>query len=204
VPSACSIRPSSAFVDGPPRTPRRASGFTLLEVLIALTLLTGSLLVVAQLMVVAVRAGEASKETSMATALAAQKIEQLRSLAWGMAPDGATADDVECDVAFWPDRPSGGPGLALSPPDSLSDNTPGYVDYLDSAGRWIGSGSSPPGPAAFVRRWSIEPAGPSSPATLVLRVVVWRRAPSWTAVGTGAPGWLPTLQLNGAKARRGE
>jgi prepilin-type N-terminal cleavage/methylation domain-containing protein len=186
------------------RGPCTARGFTLIEVMMALTLLTASLLVVAQLMVVAARAGDVSRETTMATALAAQKIEQLRALAWGMAPDDAPSDDFECDVAFWPDRPSGGSGLALSPPGTLTDNITGYVDYLDATGAWVGAGTSPPGPAAFVRRWSIEVAGFSSPATLLLRVAVLRRAPPWAAARSGAPGWLPVIQVDAAKARRGE
>jgi hypothetical protein len=173
-------------------------------VLLALALLTGSLLVVSQLMLVAARAGDASKATTVATTLAAQKLEQLRSLAWGTSSDGTPVEDRESDVAEWPDRPTGGSGLALSPPGTLNENTAGYVDFLDASGRWVGSGRSTPGPAVFARRWSIEPAGPSSPATLVLHVAVWRRAPAWSIARPGAPAWLPVVQLDAAKARRGE
>jgi len=178
-------------------------GFTLLEVLVALCLLAASLIVVAQLMVVAARASDASRDTAVATALAAQKIEQLRALSWGMAADGTNADDLESDVAAWPDRPAGGTGLALSPPGSLDGDTAGHADYLDAAGRWLGSGTSPPGTTVFVRRWAIEPSGPSSPDTLVLRVGVWRRAPAWAA-RDGTRAWLPVIRLDTAKTRRGE
>jgi prepilin-type N-terminal cleavage/methylation domain-containing protein len=203
VTSAPCILHSAFLIDRPARG-RPAPGFTLVEVLVALTLLSGVLLVVAQLSVVAGRAGEASKETGMATTLAAQKIEQLRALAWGMAGDGAAVDDFESAVAEWPDRPSGGHGLGFSPPGTLDDNTPGYVDYLDAAGEWVGAGASPPGAAVFARRWSIEPAGPSAPSTLVLRVAVWRRAPAWAIARAGAVAWRPVVQLNSAKARRAE
>jgi prepilin-type N-terminal cleavage/methylation domain-containing protein len=182
----------------------RRSGFTLIELLVALTLLAGSLLVVAQLLAVAARAGDASRETTVATTAAAQKVEQLCALARGMAPDGTSVDDVESDVAEWPNRPSGGAGLAVSPPGALADNTPGYVDYLDDAGRWVGSGGSPPGRAVFARRWSVEPAALSSPATLVLRVAVWRRAPPWAPSRHGGAGWLPVTQLETARTRRAE
>lgn len=183
---------------------RHSPGFTLIEVLVALTLLSGSLLAVARLAGVAGRAAEASKETGVATTLAAQKIEQLRGLAWGMASDGTAVADLESNVAEWPERPSGGPGLEYSPPGTLAANTPGYVDYLDASGGWIGSGASPPGPAVFARRWSIEPAGPSAPATLVLRVAVWRRAPAWATTGSGGVVWRQVVQLDSAKARRAE
>jgi prepilin-type N-terminal cleavage/methylation domain-containing protein len=185
-------------------TVRRVPGFTLVEVLIALTLLAGSLLVVAQLLSVAARAGDASRETTVATTLAAQKVEQLRSLARGMSPDGTSVDDVESDVAEWPNRPSGGAGLAVSPPGTLADNTPGYVDYLDEAGRWVGSGGSPPGRAVFARRWSIEPAAAALPGALVLRVAVWRRARPWAVSRGGGSGWLPVTQLDVARTRRAD
>ena len=178
-----------------------AGGFTLLEVLVALTLLTGALLALAQLMLVAARASDASKATTLATALAAQRIEQLRALAWAMAPDGTAVEDVECEVARWPDAPTGGVGLTPSPADALLENTPGYVDYLDASGRWIGDGRSPPAFATYLQRWSIEAPEGSSPATLVLRVVVWRRGvPSRLQ----AESWLPIVQIDAAKTWRGE
>ena len=67
---------------------------------------------------------------------------------------------------------SGGRGLTKSPPDSLTRNVPGYVDFIDSSGRWISSGSTPPSGAAFVRRWAIGSADPVGLDTLVVMVVV--------------------------------
>ena len=61
---------------------------------------------------------------------------------------------------------SGGRGLTKSPPDSLTRNVPGYVDFIDSSGRWISSGSTPPSGAAFVRRWAIGSADPVGLDTL--------------------------------------
>lgn len=178
-------------------------GFTLLEVLVALCLLAGGLIVVAQLTVLAARASDASRETALATVLASQKIEQLRALSWGMAADGANSDDFDTDVAAWPDRPSGGNGLSPSAPGSLDDDTAGQVDYLDAAGRWLGSGGPAPGAAAFVRRWAVEASDASAPETLVLRVAVWRRAPPWAWRGRTSV-WLPAVQFDTAKTRRGQ
>jgi prepilin-type N-terminal cleavage/methylation domain-containing protein len=184
------------------RLPRagEARGFSLIEVMVALAILTGSLFVVAQLMVVASRAADASRETTTATALAAQKIEQLRALAWGMAPDGTEIADLDGDVASWPGRPSGGPGLSLSPPGALAENTAGYADFLDADGRWIGSGESPPGGTVFIRRWSVNAADSSAPSGRVLRVGVWRRLPR----GAGGAAWMPVVQLEAVRVRRGE
>jgi prepilin-type N-terminal cleavage/methylation domain-containing protein len=201
--NAASVVPLSSPGRRPDAGDRQPPGFTLVEVLVALTLLAASLLVVAQLMVVAARAGDASREASLATALAAQKIDQLRTLAWGVEPDGTLRTDLESDVAYWPARPSGGAGLSLSPPGSLAADTAGYVDYLDANGRWVGAGVLPPGPAVFARRWAVEAAHPACPATLILRAAVWRRTPAWAVAFAGAPAWVPMLELASAKARRG-
>ena len=112
----------------------RRSGFTLLEVMVALALLTGALLAVAQLLVVAARAAVLSRDVTTATCLAGQKMEQLRGLAWGFDIDGGTSDDADSDVAGWPDAVTGGTGLSRSPPGSLGSNVAGFVDYLDEAG----------------------------------------------------------------------
>ena len=105
----------------------------------ALALLGGGLLLTAQLLVTAAGAGDRSKDTSVATALASQKLEQLRSLAWGITTDGADLSDLQSDVARWPVG-SGGTGLAPSPPGTLQNDTAGYVDYLDAGGRWLAAG----------------------------------------------------------------
>jgi prepilin-type N-terminal cleavage/methylation domain-containing protein len=199
-PGPASVRDSRTR-DGPPRA---HDGFTLVEVLMALLLLAGVLLSWATVSMVSERTAERAHETALATALASQKLEQLRALAMGAAPDGSTLDDIASDVAAWPPAPSGGAGLALSPAGALASNTAGFVDYLDSAGAWVGKGSVAPAAGTFARRWSIEPADPSAPDTLVMRAGVWRRAPAWVVGAAGAADWLPLVQLETAKTRRGE
>jgi prepilin-type N-terminal cleavage/methylation domain-containing protein len=179
-------------------------GFTLLEVLMALALLTGVLLVVAHLLVIAARAADSSRDATVATGLAAQKLEQLRALARGVASGGTDVDDLQGDVAAWPGQPTGGTGLTPSPPGTLFVDTAGFVDYLDVTGQWVGSGGSPPAAAAFARRWSIDPANPAAPTCLVLRVGVWRRPRAWSLVLPAPATWQPLIQLETAKARRGE
>jgi len=164
----------------------RRSGFTLLEVMVALALLTGALLAVAQLLVVAARASEFSRTTTVSASLAAQKLEQLRALAWGYDVDGSPID-----------------ALGLSPPGSLTGNAIGFVDYLDGAGGWIGSGTSPPPHAMFTRRWSVEADEGAAPAAVVvLRVVVLRRGMPAVGLPSGERPWTETTRLFTARARR--
>jgi hypothetical protein len=58
----------------------REQGFSLLESLIACTLLTVGLLSLAQLMTVAASLNESSRHGTLAAVLAAQKVEELRAL----------------------------------------------------------------------------------------------------------------------------
>ena len=150
------------------------AGFTLLEVVIALGLMVTVSIGVAHLFALAVRSGAAAREQTASTILAAAKLEQLRSLTWSYdatsttpVPRSDSTANLSLDI---PD--DSGTGLMPSPSNTLSTNTPPFVDYLDEQGRWIGNGSTPPREAMFVRRWAVQPL-PESPArTLVLSVRV--------------------------------
>jgi prepilin-type N-terminal cleavage/methylation domain-containing protein len=182
---------------------RHAVGFTLLEVIVALALLSGSLLAVAHVMTLAARAGDRSRETTIGTALAAQKMEQLRATAYGLAADGSEVTDRDSDLAGWPDATAGGSGLSWSPPAALAENTAGFVDYLDVRGRWIGEGASPPPGTVFARRWSIDPDAASPGGTVLrLRVGVWRRGPPGPWAASDPRAWVPVAILDGARTRR--
>ena len=162
------------------------AGFTLLEVMVALLLMTGAFLAVAQLLAVAGRASDRSRATALGAVLAAQKMEQLRALSWAFDIDGTTLD-----------------GLSLSPPGALSADAAGFVDSFDGTGAPVGGGPPPPAQAAFVRRWSVEHGpGMAPPAALILRVVVLYRGPPGAAVGPGALGWVEVARVVGAKTRR--
>jgi len=137
---------------------RRAGGFTLLEVMVALALLTGAVLTTAQVFLVTARAAQLSRATSLSTLLAAAKIEQLRGLAWGYDLAGQQVEDTETDIAASPETTTGGPGLTPSPPGALSANLAGFVDYLDETGAWMGAGAAPPAGSTYIRRWSIRGA----------------------------------------------
>ena len=161
-------------------------GFTLIEVLIATALLVAMAAGVAQLLGLAVAAGRTSRFQTSTAILAAARLEQLRSLHWSYEPGpGSTVtprSDRSANASV--DPPSdGGPGLAPSPPGTLSANVPPYVDYLDLQGRWVGNGSSPPPQAVFIRRWSIAPLPQDPSRTLILSVLVTTVAQDVARVG---------------------
>jgi prepilin-type N-terminal cleavage/methylation domain-containing protein len=147
----------------------RETGFTLLEVLIAMLLVASVAMGVAQLFALTMIATENSRHETSSTALAVQKMEELRGLTWSFAAGGAVSD-VSTNLSTDP-ATTAGPGLSVSPAGTLSTSTPGYVDYLDDRGRWVGTGTALPSGVVYIRRWSIE-ALQSDPDTLVFQVLV--------------------------------
>jgi prepilin-type N-terminal cleavage/methylation domain-containing protein len=150
-----------------------ARGFSLVEVLVAMGLLTVVSLGVAQLFAVSARANHVAKGQTSATALAEQKLEQLRSLTWGFdaKEQGLPVSDTTTGLASDPPT-STGSGLNPSPSDSLRSNQTGYVDFLDGHGAHVGTGSVIPPAAVYVRRWSIQPLPTNPNNTLILQVLV--------------------------------
>ena len=149
------------------------AGATLIEVLVATTVLVSGVLSIAQLFLLSTSTNASARHITIASTLAAQKVEQLRALMWGYDVDGTPVSDTSTDTSVIPEAPTGGTGLRASPADALERNTDGYVDHLDSYGRIVGNRSIPP-TAVYTRRWSIEPF-PDDADTLVIRVGVYRR-----------------------------
>jgi type II secretory pathway pseudopilin PulG len=152
------------------------AGFGLVEALVAASLLVTVAAGAAQVVAAAVRVSREARVRTMTTALAAQKIEQLRSLpfahTWvGDPPVSIPATDLTTDLST--DPPSdGGPGLQPSIEQTLKANVPFYVDYLDANGRWVGGGTSAGEQAVYTRRWAVRPL-PSDPENvLILQVLV--------------------------------
>jgi prepilin-type N-terminal cleavage/methylation domain-containing protein len=161
-------------------------GFTLIEVLVALALLGVTAAGVSVLFVVSIRDARAARDQTMAVALAGQRMEELRGLSWGM--DAATATpvtDLTTDLGRSPPDGSGN-GLGPSPPNSLAVNTPGYVDFVDGRGQWVGTGAAPPATATYIRRWHVEPM-PGDPDTLLLRVLVTTKVRDSSPAPAGQP-----------------
>ena len=134
-------------------------GFSLLEALVATTILTVAVVSLAQVVATATRANLLARTSGLASLFATQKMEQLRALAWTFDADGTATSDVT----------SGGTGLSPSPPDALARDVSGYADQLDASGRIVIDAAS----AVFIRRWAITPL-PSHPDTLVIQVSVGR------------------------------
>ncbi len=154
--------------------PRANAGFSLVETIIATSLLATALVSVAQLLAIGISANATARNGTLATILAQQKLEQLRGLVWGFDPSGLPVSDVSTNTAVTPESPTGGTGLQPSPPDTLWRTTDGYVDYLDAQGLVLGGGSSVPEGTAYVRRWSILPLPGHPNDTVVLQILVKR------------------------------
>jgi prepilin-type N-terminal cleavage/methylation domain-containing protein len=176
-------------------------GFSLIEVLVAVTILTVALTALAQLFAVSTRANSSAKATTHATLLAQQKMEQLRSLAWGFDAFGTPLTDSTTDIAVVPESAHGGAGLSPSPSDALRRNTTGYVDYLDGSGTVLGTGTTPPAGTVYVRRWSVVPADPAN--TVVLQVMVTRhRHRGMAEAPTGGSPFPDEVRLISVKTRK--
>ena len=197
------MRETATALPGIPRrgpgTPSVA-GFGLVEVLIAAGLIIGLAAGTAQLTVTSMKAIGDAGNLSLGLLLAAQKVEQLRSLEWRYDTGSPIpVSDLITDLSRDPPAP-GGPGLRASPPDSLDRAVAGYVDYLDRHGAWVGTGGRPPTGTAFVRRWSVQAGQPPFEDLLALDVVVLplRLAESTgnAALAANVPGlvWLGTLK----------
>jgi prepilin-type N-terminal cleavage/methylation domain-containing protein len=165
-----------------------SKGFSLVEVLISMGILTAVSLGVAQLFALSTRANFVARGQTSTTAMAEQKMEQLRALTWGFDTDGQglPVSDTSTNLAVDPPTATGA-GLNPSPSDSLEQNTPGYVDFLDAHGTFVGTGSTPPGSAAFIRRWAIRPLPTNPNNTLVLQVLVTPVSNEGSRVATAGP-----------------
>jgi type II secretory pathway pseudopilin PulG len=149
-------------------------GFSLVEVLISMGILTAVSIGLAQLFAISGRANLVARNVTSTTTLAVQKMEQLRALTWSVANDGSglPISDTSSDLSITPAPSSGGRGLAPSPPNALDENVAGYCDFLDAGGGWVGAGTTPPSGAVYLRRWAIVPLPTNPHDTLILQVLV--------------------------------
>jgi prepilin-type N-terminal cleavage/methylation domain-containing protein len=151
-------------------------GFSLLEALVAVSVIAVALMTLTQLVAISIHAGARARRSSIASVLAQEKLEALWSNGESLAPQAATSLDV---------------------------NTPGLCDFLDEHGRSLGTGSAPPAGTVYVRRWSITPVSADPAASLLLQVAVAPRVAYGAAVPTGAdPRQFGGAQLMAIRARR--
>ena len=122
-------------------------GFSLLEVLVATSLVAVGVSALAHLAVLGGHANLHARQTTIAAVLAQQKMEDL-------VADAAAAT------------------LTESPAGTLASTVAGYADFTDLAGRVLSGGPTPPADAAFLRRWAVAPMPGSPGHSWIMRVLV--------------------------------
>src|SRR2546427_218392 len=75
-----------------------ARGFTLIEAIIATTLMAMALVLAGRLLTMSKRANQSATAIGIAAVLAEQKMEQLRGLTWGLDAGGLPLTDTTSDV----------------------------------------------------------------------------------------------------------
>lgn len=168
----------------------------------SLGILATSLIALAHLFALATTQNLASRRATSATILAQEKMEQLRSLAWGFDQLNLPISDYQSNTAVDPPTPTGGGGLAPSIGDTLSANVVGFVDYIDSNGRQLGGGALPPPGTAFVRRWSVEPLPTNPNNTLVLQVLTFEMNDRPNSSGNAGVRRPDEARLTSVKTRK--
>src|SRR5678815_3685598 len=78
------------------------AGFSLAEVMVATALLATAVVTLAQLFGIATRSNLSSRNTTYATVLAEQKMEELRGLTWGFDAQGLPITDNTTDTSVSP------------------------------------------------------------------------------------------------------
>jgi len=156
-----------------PQETDRDDGFSLIEVLVAMIVAVPAIVGAASMVAVAACAVRDARMELDAVVLASQKLEQLRALEWNAEDtvSGSPSSDTTTDVTRDPPV-AGGLGLTPSPAGTLGVNVPGFVDFLDVGGRWVGTGTVPPPGATFIRRWAVTPLPANASDTLALQVLV--------------------------------
>ena len=97
-------------------------GFTLLEILIAMTILSVGLLALAEMTVYVIRSNTAGNKITGATVLAQDKLEKLRNLSY----TDAQLDDADSDNTDYDTNIHSTPALFTSP-DHIDDGSGGSI-----------------------------------------------------------------------------
>lgn len=158
------------------------AGFSLLEVVFATAILVTGCGALAQLFLASTQANRLARRTTFAALLAEQKMEQLLA---------------------------GGASLDPSPVGALDRDTPGYCEFLDSAGRLLapdvscGDASIGAAPGvAFIRRWTVVPRSAAPNDAVILQVLVATRAERQIGAGDSSSRAPGSVYLVAALARK--
>ena len=151
------------------------SGFTLLETLIAMGLIVTAVAGLAQLFALSVRFTRDAGQFGVALVAAQDKLESLRSLAFGYDEGGEPMTD---------------PALRASPAHTLTADVERYVDWLDERGQVVGGVSG----AAYVRRWRVSEIAVDDPDAIAIDVCVYR-VPGLNSAPAHADACLATIRV---------
>lgn len=149
-----------------PRQRRSERGVSLLETVIALSILLVGSLGLLPLGIMAVSTTESEGHlVSRATEYSQDKMEQLLSLAYA---------DAVTDTRVFPAVASGGTGLAIGGSSDSAAPVPLYVDYLSATGDLISAtGTTAPAGWFYKRVWAIsKPWYTSTPPVEIKQVTV--------------------------------
>ena len=151
-------------------------GFTLLETLIATGLIVTAVAGLAQLFALSVRFTRDAGQFGVALVAAQDKLESLRSLAFGYDEGGGTLTD---------------PALRVTPAHTLAGDVERYVDWLDERGSVVSSAAAG---AAYVRRWRVSEIAIDEPEVIAIDVCVYR-VPGVNAEPAHADACLATIRV---------
>lgn len=154
-------------------------GFSIVESLVAALIVASVLAGLAQLVATSSVRTTESRRSARAVAMAQAKLEELRGLSWTFDLNGTT---------------SASPLLQPSPPGTIAQDTPGYVEYLDPFGALVAR-QGPPEPE-FARRWAIALHPPLDGHTLELQVCVF------AVLGPASVDVRPAACASGIRTRR--
>jgi type II secretory pathway pseudopilin PulG len=146
-------------------------GFSVLEVLIAATLVAGTIVTLVALLM---RSAEQSVRTEQATTaalLAQAKLEELRTAQFAFDAAGGSLD---------------GPAMVPSPADAHLKDVPGFVESLGRYGEAMPAQSGP----VFLRRWSVVAKGGIADTRLLVACVT----PLGTRASAARPSCLWTIR----------
>jgi type II secretory pathway pseudopilin PulG len=188
-------------------SPRRACGFTLIEVVIAAGLLIALCIGAAMLLTLTLDTIDRARHRAMGIVLARAKLEQLMSLTWSARSVGGVlmlSSDETTDASRAPPT-TAGRGTLPSPTDALAVPHAGYVDYLDAQGQWVGaaSGTAVPAGAVYVRRWSVERSGAGAAELLIVQVMVTTAVSVRAGAAAFGRSDRDAVWISGARLRRG-
>jgi hypothetical protein len=187
------------------RSVREPGGTTLVEAVITLGIVAVLVVTMATLIALGREMTMTTRRDTMALALARDRLEQLGGLAfstYALASGGRVeVTDLVTDLST--ELPGvGGPGLSTGPTDALIEPRPGYVDYLDSEGQWVGNDALASFRSSFTRRWTVRRIGVGPTEIVAFEVMV---APVAVALRTRGSHLLQqpgVVRLIGVRSRR--